>query len=186
MALRRKSEASGVYQIKVTLKYSHPPIWRRIQVTGDTTLHQLHHVLQVVMGWDNFHLHQFIIGKTEYGEPGPEEDLIPMEDDSSVTLSEIAPRERTKFLYEYDFGDCWRHELVIEKILPREEGTRYPVCLAGKGACPPEDCGGIYGYYELVEAVRDPKHKRHEELLDWLGDSFDPEEFDIDAINRVL
>jgi hypothetical protein len=109
-----------------------------------------------------------------------------MDDDSSVTLSEIAPRERTKFLYEYDFGDCWRHELVIEKILPREEGTRYPVCLAGKGACPPEDCGGIYGYYELVEAVRDPKHKRHEELLDWLGDSFDPEEFDIDAINRVL
>jgi hypothetical protein len=178
-----KSKAVPIYQIKVTLKDSKPPIWRRFQVTSDTTLYKLHLILQEVMGWDNYHLHQFIVGHTYFGEPDPDYDS---EDDRKVNLSQIVEREKQKFTYEYDFGDSWLHEILIEKILLPEPGVRYPICLKGKRACPPEDCGGVWGYDDLLEIIKDPDNEEYEEMMDWLGGEFDPEFFDLDSINQRL
>jgi len=175
----------NLYQIKVTLKGSKPPIWRRFEVTGDITLDKLHLILQVVMGWQNYHLHQFKIGHTYYGEPSQEFDFE-VKNEKKVQLQQVAPREKTKFIYEYDFGDSWEHELRIEKILPPPAEKHYPTCLNGARACPPEDVGGIWGYEDFLEIINDPEDPDHEELLEWIGGSFDPEAFDLAAINQSL
>jgi hypothetical protein len=107
-------------------------------------------------------------------------------DARTVTLERLVPREKSKLLYEYDFGDSWDHELLVEKRLPLAAGKRYPVCLTGKRACPPEDCGGVWGYASVLEAIRDPEHPEHEEMLEWVGGEFDPEAFDLDEVNREL
>jgi hypothetical protein len=185
MARAQRSTTPIVYQIKVTLKGSRPPIWRRIQVASDTTLAQLHRILQRVMGWEGSHLYQFVIGSTPYGEPAMLGELD-AKDARMVTLEILVPREKSKFLYEYDFGDSWEHELLVEKRLPLEAGKRYPVCLTGKQACPPEDCGGIWGYASFLEAIRDPEHPEHEEMLEWVGGKFDPAAFDLDEVNMEL
>jgi Plasmid pRiA4b ORF-3-like protein len=174
-----------VYQIKVTLKGSRPPIWRRMQVISDTTLAQLHPLLQCVMGWEDAHLYQFVVSGTRYGDPRLLGELD-AEDARTVPLATLGLREKVKFFYEYDFGDSWEHELLVEKILPRDEGKRYPVCLTGKGACPPEDCGGIWGYASFLEAIRDPEHPEHDEMLEWVGGEFDPDILDLDDVNREL
>ena len=174
-----------VYQIKVTLKGSRPPIWRRMQVISDTTLAQLHPLLQCVMGWEDAHLYQFVVSGIRYGDPRLLGELD-AEDARTVPLATLGLREKVKFFYEYDFGDNWEHELLVEKILPRDEGKRYPVCLTGKGACPPEDCGGIWGYASFLEAIRDPEHPEHDEMLAWVGGEFDPDIFDLDEVNREL
>jgi hypothetical protein len=146
MASENKQKESKIYQIKVTLKYSRPPIRRRIQVAGETTFYELHDILQRVMGWDESHLHQFIIGDRTYGGSDYESGVAPRRRDSgNLTLSEVVRHEKSKFIYEYDFGDSWQHVLLVEKILPPEEGLQYPRCLAGRGACPPDDCGGYTG-----------------------------------------
>ena len=179
----RQPKAVPIYQIKVTLKGSKPPIWRCFQATGDTTLHELHLILQEVMGWENYHLHQFIVGGTYFSEPDLDYDV---EDDHKVKLSQVVRNEKQKFTYEYDFGDSWLHEIVIEKILQPEPGVHHPTCLKGKRACPPEDCGGIWGYDDLLEIIKDPDNEEYEEMMDWLGGEFDPEAFDLDSINRRL
>lgn len=186
MGPRKKTENSiSVYQIKVTLKGIKPPIWRRIEVTSDITLHKLHRILQVVMGWDDYHLHQFTIGWEHYGVPDP--DYSPeFMDDKKTRLHQVVHTEKTKFLYEYDFGDSWEHEILVEKILPVEEGKCYPVCVKGKRACPPEDVGGIWGYAEFLDAIEDPEHTEHKKMLEWAGGSFDSEAFDLDAVNQAL
>jgi hypothetical protein len=177
----------NVYQIKVTLKGSKPPIWRRIQVTSDISLYELHHILQVVMGWEDYHLHQFIIGGTYFGEPHPDYGFdLEMVDETTVELNQVVSGAKTKFTYEYDFGDSWEHTILIEKILPLEAGKHYPICLTGRRACPPEDCGGIWGYAYLLEAIQNPDHPEHEYLLEWVGGGFDPEAFDLDEINGEL
>jgi hypothetical protein len=175
-----------VYQLKVTLRGIKPPIWRRIQVRGDVTLFKLHKILQVSMEWEDYHLHQFIVDETSYAIPSPE-DPWPMKtkNEKRAKLFKIAPAEKDKFIYEYDFGDSWRHEILVEKINPEQE-LYYPVCMAGKRSSPPEDCGGIGGYYEFVEAISDPKHPDYEEMLDWVGRDYDPESFDKDKVNRLL
>jgi hypothetical protein len=178
-----------IYQIKVTLKHSRPPIWRRIQVPGDTRLDKLHGILQTVMGWWDAHLHQFIVGRdTYYGQPHPayEESGADMLDETKVRLDQIATLEKFSFVYEYDFGDSWEHILLVEKILPPEPDVRYPRCLKGKRACPPEDVGGVWGYEAFLAALNDPEHPDHESMLDWFGDEFDPEAFDLKAINAGL
>lgn len=177
-----------VYQLKVTLKGSKPPIWRRFQVPGDISLHKLHLVLQVVMGWANYHLYRFEAIGMQFGEPDPENEFygLKMKDSKRTKLSKVAPLEKAKFSYEYDFGDSWEHEVLVEKILPAEAGMRSPVCIAGKRACPPEDCGGIWGYAHLLEVIHDPGHEEHDEMMEWLGGRFDAEEFDLDEINRKL
>ena len=174
-----------VYQIKVTLKGSRPPIWRRIQVISDTTLAQLHRLLQCVMGWEDAHLYQFVVSGIKYGDPRLLGELD-AEDARTVPLATLGLCEKLKFLYEYDFGDSWEHELLVEKILPRDEGKRYPVCLTGKRACPPEDCGGIWGYASFLAALRDPEHPEHDEMLEWVGGEFDPDILDLDEVNREL
>jgi hypothetical protein len=137
-----------VYQIKITLKASKPPIWRRMQVISETTLAQLHRMLQCVMGWEGYHLYQFVVGGMEYGDPSILEEMEG-EDARRVTLATLVQGAKDTFLYEYDFGDGWDHELLIEKVFPFEAGKRYPVCRTGKRACPPEDCGGHLGLRKL-------------------------------------
>jgi hypothetical protein len=185
MARTKRPTNRVVYQIKVTLRGSKPPIWRRFQVASDTSLVQLHRILQCVMGWEDYHMHQFIVGGVMYGNADMMEDFDTV-DEKTVTLDKIVRREKFKFIYEYDFGDGWEHELLIEKILPVEEGKTYPVCLTGKRACPPEDCGGTWGYSGFLEAVQDPNHPEHEEMLDWAGGEFDPAAFDLREVNAEL
>ncbi len=185
MARAQRSMTPVVYQIKVTLKGSKPPIWRRMQVTSATTLAQLHRILQRVMGWEGYHLYQFVVGGMEYGDPRMLEEREG-EDARRVTLASLVRGEKAKFLYEYDFGDSWDHELLIEKVLPCEAGKYYPVCLTGKRACPPEDCGGIWGYASFLDAIQDPQHPEHEAMLEWVGGEFDPDAFDLDEVNREL
>lgn len=175
-----------IYQIKITLHGIEPPIWRQIQVRSNTPLDKLHDILQIVMGWTNSHLHQFIVGETFFGAPDPYYDDLPMSDETRFRLSRITKNEGFAFAYEYDFGDSWQHELLVEKIIPPDEGIRYPVCLAGERACPPEDVGGIWGYEEFLEAIRDPKHPKHESYLEWIGGEFSSEVFDLEAINAAL
>ena len=182
---REKSTNANVYQLKVTLKRIRPPIWRRIQVTGDTTLIDLHHVLQGTMGWFGGHLHQFIIGHEYYSEPDPWGGMDAI-DEREIRLDQIAPEEKFKFIYEYDFGDGWEHEILVEKILPADPDQDYPSCLKGKRACPPEDCGGPWGYAEMLEALGDPEHPEREMWVDWIGEDFDSEEFDLDLVNSIL
>jgi hypothetical protein len=166
-----------VYQLKVTLQDIKPPIWRRIQVRGDITLLKLHKILQAAMEWEDYHLHQFIVGETYYAIPSPE-DPWPREtkNERRARLFQLAPAEKARFIYEYDFGDSWRHEIVVEKILNPEKIPEHPVCLGGRRSRPPEDCGGIGGYYDFVEAVSNPEHPEHDGMLDWAGGEFDPEE----------
>jgi Plasmid pRiA4b ORF-3-like protein len=180
-----KSKAPGVvYQLKVTLKDVRPPIWRRVQVK-DCTLAKLHDVIQDVMGWEDCHLHAFRIGDEEYGPPDPH-GMLEVEDEARMKLSQVVGQGHKKFTYNYDFGDNWDHEILIEKTLEAEAGVKYPRCVAGKRACPPEDCGGPWGYGSFLQAISDPANKRHEELLEWIGGEFDPEAFDVEAVNERL
>jgi hypothetical protein len=171
--------------MKITLDEIKPPIWRRVQVKSNITLYRFHFIIQEVMGWDGYHLHQFIIDGMRYSEPDPN-DMFEVNDEETVTLSHVVFEENTKFIYEYDFGDSWYHKILVEKILPFEADKHYPVCLKGKRACPPEDCGGAYGYDELLEILKDRQHPEHEEMVDWLDYDFDPEYFDLDEINQRL
>lgn len=182
MASKKSSQAS-IHQIKITLRGSKPPIWRRIQVPGDVTLAELHAVLQSVMGWWDYHLHQFIVGETYYGVPHPDY-MIDMLDESEVRLNEIA-KEGSRFVYEYDFGDSWEHVLEVEEVLEPKSGQEYPVCVKGRRATPPEDVGGIWGYEVYLEAIADPDHPEHKMYLEWRGE-FDPEAFDLDEVNAAL
>ena len=191
--MRRKSKSAPrgnapLYQLKITLKWIEPAVWRRLLVRADTTLDRLHHVIQFVMPWEDDHMHQFVAGKTFYGQPDSDSAEMGSEtlDEHRITLAEIAPAAKAKFIYEYDFGDSWEHELVVEKILPPDAGFPHPVCLDGANACPPEDCGGIPGYYNMLEALADPKHPEHEELKDWIGGKWDAQRFDLDVTNRAL
>ncbi len=174
-----------VYQIKVTLQGIRPPIWRRLEVTSDTKLSELHDIIQTAMGWQDCHLHQFTVGNTYYGKPDRSSPFDDTKDERKVKLSKLLPKEKSKFAYEYDFGDSWEHEILLEKILPMEE-KEYPVCVKGKRACPPEDVGGVWGYANLLKAIQDPDHPEHEEMQEWVEDDFDPEAFDLKDINEYL
>jgi hypothetical protein len=173
-----------IYQLKVTLKGIRPPVWRRVQVSGDLTLGQLHRVLQIVMGWTDSHLHQFIVDGERYATPSPDDWGEPPSDERKVRVHDLA-RAKTRLRYEYDFGDGWEHDVLVEKIVPAHP-ERAAVCVAGRRACPPEDCGGPWGYAELLEILADPKHEEHAERREWLGRKFDPEEFDMAATNSIL
>lgn len=178
-----------IYQIKVTLAGTEPPIWRRLLVPANFTLEQLHDVLQAAMGWMECHLHEFRVGQRRFGEPYPEEEFMGMPDsidEGTVGLFDVLGRAGAKAVYTYDLGDDWEHNIKVEKVLPFDPGIPYPVCVAGELQGPPEDCGGIGGFYNLLEAIRDPAHEEHEELLEWVGGDFDPEAFSLDDVNRKL
>jgi hypothetical protein len=171
-------KGGSVYHLKVTLLDTKPPIWRRVLVDGRSTLDQLHEVIQAAFGWWNYHLHEFEVGCTRYGIPDPDEDWgEPPRDERRTRLDAIAGEGAT-LRYTYDFGDGWEHRVVVEKVLAMTAGTTVPACIGGRRACPPEDCGGTWGYRELLEILADPAHPEHDERREWLGREFDPESFD--------
>lgn len=176
-----------LYELKVTLLDVRPPVWRRVQVPGSISLEELHEVLQIAMGWTDSHMHQFITGTKYYGVPDPESG-DGMVNESSVSLAKVLPRTGAKLIYEYDFGDSWEHEIMVEKVLKDEAPakTKTALCLGGKRACPPEDCGGPPGYENLLAALANPKHPEHEFMLDWIGGGFDPAAIDLDDTNQAL
>ena len=175
----------SIHQLKVTLTRIKPPVWRRLQVASSINLRRLHDVIQATMGWTQSHLYEFEIGGVAFGEPSLEND-IPVRSAKSTPLRRVAPDAGTTFSYLYDFGDNWEHQIVVEKVLPPEPGVVYPRCLAGRRACPPEDVGGIWGYQEFLEAIRDPEHEEHASMLEWVGGAFDPDAFDLRAVNQDL
>ncbi len=174
-----------IYQLKITLRGIEPKIWRRILVPSTITLPKLHRVIQAVMGWLDYHLHQFVVDGVCYGDPDPD-GFLEMTDERYVKLSKLLNREGDRIIYEYDFGDDWEHEIKLEERRPFDTQSSLPICLAGERARPPEDCGGIHGYEHVLEVIMDLHHKEYEEMLVWLGEGFDPENFDIDEINDQL
>src|SRR5579862_6580908 len=177
------------YQLKVSLLGSRPPIWRRLLVPSDLTLGDLHTILQTAMGWLDSHLHEFRIGGQTYGRPDREDSFVDRpqpSDERKVRLDGAIRMVGADLIYAYDFGDDWEHEVVLEKILPPVSGRRYPACLGGERHCPPEDCGGVPGYEELLRVIRDRHHPDHADTRRWLGGDFDPEQFSVDEVNRSL
>ena len=183
--------SAAVYQLKVVLLDSEPSIWRRLLVPGNANLGWLHAVLQVAMGWTNSHLHHFITPEArycdlEYNEDtgfGPKPDL----EEKKAKIAQVLPRKGAHFLYEYDFGDSWRHEIRVEQVLPPDRtSSKLAVCVAGARACPPEDCGGVWGYANLLKALKNPKHPEHKDMVEWLGRPIDPEAFDVAHVNTWL
>jgi len=186
---KAKASAGTLYQFKIALVGSEPPIWRRIQVI-DCTLDKFHEHIQTAMGWTNSHLHQFTINKHVYADPMlMEENFDEMEylDSTTNRLGDILPKngKRFSFAYEYDFGDGWDHEILFEGSPKLEPGKKYPLCLEGERACPPEDVGGIGGFYEYLQALADPKHEQHEQFMEWCG-PFDPDEFDPGKATKAM
>lgn len=180
------SQKPIIYQLKVTLKGSKPPIWRRLLVDGNVSLDGLHTILQIAMEWSDTHLHHFYVNKTYFGIPDPEfaDDLL--KDERGVLLRKVARKEKFKFSYQYDMGDFWEHDIVVEKITPALAKTPYATCIKGKLACPPEDCGGIWGYENVKETLKNPDHPEHQEISEWLDGEFDPTAFDIEMVNYRL
>ena len=177
--------ADRVLQFKITLKGTKPPVWRRIQVPGDYTFWGLHVAIQDAMGWLDCHLHRFEVfnarkRRIEYiGIPDEEflsdEDTLP---GWEVPVARLLNSSNPKATYLYDFGDGWEHTIALEKALPREAQVEYPCSLAGRRKCPPEDCGGTWGYHDFLEAISDPNHQEHASMLEWIGGKFDPDDFD--------
>jgi len=174
-----------VYELKVSLRGSRPLIWRRFQVLNDVTLFRLHGILQIVMGWTDSHLHQFLAGQIYYREPDPEYGAD-HKDDRRTRLSRVLRRPKDAMVYEYDFGDGWEHIVVLARIVEPVPGTQYPVILAAEGACPPEDVGGIGGYNQFLQTMANPRHPEHREMMAWWGGPFDQNLYDIGARNEAL
>ena len=177
------------YQIKLVLKGSKPLIWRRLLIPSAILLSDLHRIIQTTMGWTNSHLHQFIKDRLYYQEQMDDNDLWDEEldvDYRSTKLADLLRKEKERIIYEYDFGDSWEHDVILEKILPAGDGAEYPVCLDGKLNCPPEDCGGIWGYYGMLEILKHPDHEEYDDYIEWLGGEFDPDYFDRNKVNYLL
>lgn len=190
VAERRKGKSvqPAIYQFKVTLKGIRPPIWRRFLIDNQVTFEDLHTIIQIVMGWGNYHLYNFDMKDARVEILDDSFDFFPSSkgiyDAEETQVGELITEEKQKCLYTYDFGDDWEHELVLEKVLPIDKEILVPTCLKGKRACPPEDCGGIYMYNEIQVALKG-EGELDEETKDWLGE-FDPEEFDLQLINSIL
>jgi hypothetical protein len=179
----KRSDDKSVVSLKVTLRGTKPPIWRRLLVPGAMTLGALHEAIQAAMGWQGGHLHAFDIDGRQYGDRRTVDDVA---DENRLTLNGVLKSGVTRFGYIYDFGDDWDHTVAIEKIQPAIDGQAYPACVAGKRNCPPEDCGGVWGYAELLQILADPAHPERAERLEWLGEDFDPEDFSIPIANAAL
>jgi hypothetical protein len=181
--MARKAPTAGpIVKLKVTLARLRPPVWRRLLVPADMTLRDLHFVIQTVMGWDNDHLHDFNIADEHFGDPDTTDEMA---DEARLNLAGVRNRGVERFTYTYDFGDDWEHLIVMEGTVKRVEGQHYPACIAGKRACPPEDCGGVHGYYELLDIRADPTHPDHKEMSERLPADFDPEAFSVEAADAA-
>jgi len=189
----------AVYYLRITLKDSKPPIWRDILVPSDLTLDALHYVIQATMGWENSHLHQFIAEKVLYTDEDTHtnnrDDYGLDVDDSSnnhdrnekqYTVSQLLTKETVSMVYEYDLGDSWMHHIELKKILPADVYAHQPRCIKGEQACPPEGCGGIWGYADMLESIQNAKNTNSDDELTWFGEGFNPNHFDIEEVNKVL
>ncbi len=183
--MRIRETGGPIYRLKVTLRGSKPPIWRRFLIPGGITLKRLHDSLQAVMGWYDGHLHQFHCAGVLYGTSDREIGLD-RASETRTTVDQLLRRPKDRLVYEYDFGDSWEHEVVLEGILPPGRDGRYPIVEAGRRACPPEDVGGIPGYERFLEIVTSPKHPEYRETLEWFGRPFDPESFDPHEVNLSI
>jgi len=181
----RLSSRRTVYQLSVTLLNIQPSIWRRLLVPADMPLKRLHDALQIAMGWQDCHLFQFAVGDVRYGIAGARIDPE-MKKETGVKLKTLLPKPGAKLIYEYDFGDARQHEIVLEEILPWPEHHLLPRCVAGERACPPENSGGYPGYEHLLAVLKDSLHPDHSGMREWVGEDFDPETFDLSAVNFRL
>jgi hypothetical protein len=179
----KKPAETGVLSLKVTLRHTKPPIWRRILMPGRMTLADLHLAIQAVMGWEDAHLHAFDIGGERYSDPAMTDDVA---NETRLTLAGVAKTGLTRFTYTYDFGDDWDHDILIEKAPPATTAKAFPACVAGKRSGPPEDCGGVWGYEEMLAVLADPNHPEHEERREWVGEDFDPEAFSVADADAIL
>jgi hypothetical protein len=186
MAAARKRAAPKLYELHVELEDIEPSIWRRILVYGSIKLPKLHDLLQLVMGWSDSHLHSFEVGYKTFSLAHDEMEDLNILDEQNYTLGRILGESVREFVYEYDFGDSWRHRIKVKPVPQPNTDWFYPLCIAGERAAPPDDVGGVTGYLEFLSAIRDPKHDEHESMLTWIGGAFDPEGFDLNAINRAL
>lgn len=173
-----------VHTLRVSVLNVEPEVWRRVVVSSETPLPKLNRVLERVMGWEGYHLHLFDVFGIRFGVP--DEDMDSVINEKAATLKQVLPYVGMGLRWDYDFGDGWEHDVVVEAIESPGEGTRYPICLDGARACPPEDCGGASGYGHLVAVLADPDHDEHEELAQWAPGGFDPAAFDLVAANRRL
>ncbi len=185
MSQPKTRKVESVYELRVTLRDVKPSVWRLIRVPGACSLFQLHCILQITMGWEDHHMHQFQIGDVKYRLPNKDADPD-IADDRAVLLADIVSRVGAAFTYLYDFGDCWVHEIQVEKAMEPESEKFYPYCVDGQRSCPPEDCGGVTGYEFFLEAIQDPKHPEHESTLLWAERDFNPLAFDLKSINQQL
>src|ERR1017187_6810061 len=179
----KTSASKNIISLKVTLRGVKPPVWRRLLVPGTMTLGDLHKAIQAAMGWRDCHLHAFDIGGEQFVDRRSVDDVV---DENRPTLNGLLRSSVVRFAYTYDFGDNWEHTIAFEKSEPAVEEQSYPVCIAGKRNCPPEDCGGVWGYEELLAILADPAHPEHAEQIDWTGEEFKPDEFDLERANTVL
>ena len=171
-------------QLKVTLTDTDPQIWRRVLIPSSITFFDLHHILQISMGWKNSHLFEFRVGDYAIGfidDSAPEN----LADASEVTLDTLLTKVGMKFLYTYDYGDNWQHTIEVEKMLNSEDGHEYPVCIEGELNCPPEDCGGMHGYRNMLETLKDKNHPEYLEMREWAG-RYNPKKFNTGKINKEL
>ncbi len=194
-AAGKKTKPAGLakteVELEIALHYLKPRIWRSFVVPGSITLHRLHDVIQVVMGWTDSHLHSFRFGDGEYGVP--DDDCVfdsgatetEVRDERKHVLSDLIKSKDDEFNYTYDFGDSWEHTLRVKAIRPADEALKAAICTGGARACPPEDCGSFPGYEELLKVLRNPKHPEHESMREWAGD-YDPARFNLADVNRQL
>lgn len=178
-----------IVQLKITLKHTKPPVWRRILVETDLSLEDLHYIIQVAMGWTNSHLFEFDVAGESYGFPDEDWGMDDMEPAGEIAIGDILEKPGQKFSYVYDFGDNWEHEVLVEAFLDRDDASDYPRCTGGARACPPEDCGGPGGYAQLLEVLGNPKHPERQEMLDWIGgdiDDLNPAAFDLEERDAMV
>ena len=189
-----KADARGeAFELKVTLHHSDPPIWRRFEISSRATLADLHNVLQIVMEWEDSHLHEFVIqDNRRFRAPNWLTGEVTMtagddvSDARNIELAQLKDELRETIVYVYDFGDDWTHVIELVNVRPATSDDQAPVVLEGKLASPLEDCGGVWGYYEMVESLKDPEDGQHEEMLEWVGEEFDPESYDLKQVNKRL
>ncbi|MCZ2152985.1 MAG: plasmid pRiA4b ORF-3 family protein [Bryobacterales bacterium] len=182
-----KKTPPPIYRLKITLVGIEPPIWRVVQVQASIRLCCLHDALQAVMGWTDSHLHQFEKDGKNWGVPEYDEfDELDLIDESKTPVGKVLKAEGDSMTYVYDFGDDWRHEVVLEKVIPVNDVVKTPICFGGERRCPPEDVGGVRGYQEFLEVIFDPSHEEYDHLVGWAGGPFHAEEFDLKAVNEIL
>ncbi|MDH4201379.1 MAG: plasmid pRiA4b ORF-3 family protein [Phycisphaerae bacterium] len=182
------TKPTKIYQLEIWLNEIKPRIWRKLEVSASVKLDKLHEIIQEVMGWTNSHLHSFNVDGYEYSMPYPGDEAYNegVLDERKAKLTDLVGHVKDRFVYVYDYGDNWEHTVELVEIKEPQKGVKYPVCLDGQRACPPEDCGGPWSYPELLETLNDPDHEEYEEVLEWVGDEFDPEVFDVNEVNDLL